>query len=562
MKKKILAVLLACALAAGSIVSPVGIVTVRAEDEQENVTEDGFRYVEFGEGIIVTSYTGSEEEVVIPDSIEGKKVIGIGDYAFRGCSGLTSINIPSGVTSIGDSAFSGCSGLTSINIPFGVTSIGMHAFRECSGLTSVSIPSSVTSIEGSAFSGCSSLADITLPENLTSIGSYAFNGTPWLADQFNLGEGLAIVNHVVIQAAGSISGSITIPPGVTGICDWAFGYCQGLSGITIPGSVTSIGDGAFYYCDGLSGITISDGVTSIGNWAFYYCSSLSSITIPDSVTSIGKDTFHYCSSLSSITISDSVTSIGDEAFYLCSSLSSITIPDSVTSIGDNAFWGCSLKDVYYAGRQEQWKQIEFDSEKNYNLQHATIHYNSTGPENSQKATQSVTANDITKTFGEPSFFLGAKSSVGAALSYVVSNPNVATVDGSGNVTIKGCGITDITITAAETSVYAKAQKVIKLTVKPKKMTLTSVKSKKKKTAIVKWKKDKTVSGYLVECATDKKFKKNIVKVTVSKNKTVSTTVKKLKAGKKYYVRICAYAESGTVKVQGDWSKAKTVKVKK
>ena len=130
------------------------------------------------------------------------------------------------------------------------------------------------------------------------------------------------------------------------------------------------------------------------------------------------------------------------------------------------------------------------------------------------------------------------------------------------MTIHGCGITDITITAAETNLYAKAQKVIKLTVKPKKMTLKSVKSKKRKTVTVKWKKDETASGYLIECATDKKFKKNKVQATIGKNKKVSENMKKLKAGKKYYVRICAYVKSGNVNVQGDWSKVKTVKVKK
>ena len=71
-------------------------------------------------------------------------------------------------------AFYGCSGLTSITIPDGVTSIGSSAFEDCSGLTSVTIPDSVTSISDSAFYGCSSLTSITIPDGVTSIGSYAF----------------------------------------------------------------------------------------------------------------------------------------------------------------------------------------------------------------------------------------------------------------------------------------------------------------------------------------------------------------------------------------------------
>jgi hypothetical protein len=167
-----------------------------------------------------------------------------------------------------------------------------------------------------------------------------------------------------------------------------------------------------------------------------------------------------------------------------------------------------------------------------------------------------------KTYGAKPFSLGAKSSGNGALSYVSSNTKVVSVASNGTVTLMGCGVAVITVTAAETKEYKGAQKTVKLTVKPKKAALVSVKSKKKKTITVKWKKDAKASGYLIECATDKKFKKNKVSAEVKKNKTVTATVKKLKGGKKYYVRVCAYAKSGNTKVCGDWSKAKAVKVKK
>ena len=94
-----------------------------------------------------------------------------------GCSGLTSLTIPSSVTSIGWSAFSGCSGLTSLTIPSSVTSIGYYAFSGCSGLTSLTIPSSVTSIDDNAFSGCSSLTSIYVyPEKLPKLGTGIFSG--------------------------------------------------------------------------------------------------------------------------------------------------------------------------------------------------------------------------------------------------------------------------------------------------------------------------------------------------------------------------------------------------
>ena len=120
-------------------------------------------------------YTGS---VTIPETVSynGKvySVTSIGDGAFGGCHGLTSVTIPNSVTSIGNEVFYGCSGLTSVTIPNSVTSIGDHAFSWCSGLTSVTIPNSVTSIGDHAFEYCSGLTSVTIPNSVTSIGHYAF----------------------------------------------------------------------------------------------------------------------------------------------------------------------------------------------------------------------------------------------------------------------------------------------------------------------------------------------------------------------------------------------------
>ena len=107
----------------------------------------------------------------IPDDYS---VTDIGDYAFSGCVGLTSITIPDSVTSIGWYAFDGCTGLTSVTIPDSVTWIGDYAFFGCSGLTSINIPDGVTSIGLGTFYGCSSLTSITIPDSVTSIGEHAF----------------------------------------------------------------------------------------------------------------------------------------------------------------------------------------------------------------------------------------------------------------------------------------------------------------------------------------------------------------------------------------------------
>ena len=155
----------------------------------------------------------------------------IGDLAFEGCSGLTSLKLPSDIRLIGRDAFEGCSGLTSITLPSGVTKIGSSAFYGCSGLTSIALPSGVTEISDYAFYGCSGLTSLTLPSGVTEIGSSAFYGCSGLT-------------------------SITLPSGVTWIGHSAFEGCSGLTSITLPSGVTEIGKSAFANCSGLTSIYV------------------------------------------------------------------------------------------------------------------------------------------------------------------------------------------------------------------------------------------------------------------------------------------------------------------
>ena len=123
----------------------------------------------------------------------------IGIYAFKDCSGLTSLSLPSGVTSISKSAFEGCSGLTSLTLPSGVTEIGESAFQYCSGLTSLTLPSGVTEIGESAFQYCSGLTSLTIPSSVISIGGAAFRGCSGLTSIYVYLEKLPeLVSNVFI----------------------------------------------------------------------------------------------------------------------------------------------------------------------------------------------------------------------------------------------------------------------------------------------------------------------------------------------------------------------------
>lgn len=211
-----------------------------------------------------------------------------------------------------------------------VTSIGDFAFRYCSNLTSVEIPNSVTSIGPSAFLNCTKLTNVYITDIAAwcniSFGSF-------YANPLYYGANLYLNNKLVTQ--------LTIPNGVTSINAWAFYKYVGLTSLIISNSVTTIGGKAFYYCENLTNVIIGNSVTSIDQCAFTGCSSLKRVTIPDSVISIGSQAFEKCTNLTNVIIGNSVTSIDKYTFLDCSSLTSVIIGNSVISIGTDAFKNCS-----------------------------------------------------------------------------------------------------------------------------------------------------------------------------------------------------------------------------
>lgn len=196
-------------------------------------------YVNFGNGVKIGNGSSDNNAVPasisgaikIPSSLGGKPVVGVNEWAFRGCDGIMSVSMPDTITSIGKHAFDSCSSLKSVKIGDGVISIEQWAFSNCTSLEQVSIPASVTLIAENAFANCYRIQDVVFPGNFP------------LSSIFR--NGYASIRKAVMV-----------------------------------GSLTSIGDKVFTGCSNLEYLSIPDSVKSISNLTLKECSNLKEIILP------------------------------------------------------------------------------------------------------------------------------------------------------------------------------------------------------------------------------------------------------------------------------------------
>ena len=300
---------------------------------------------------------------------------------------ITTLEIPSGITSIGDGVFLSSNNLTNLTLSSKITSAGKYAFNNCSNLkdiryyiyddlatyiqkghpafyvncgikyywnnqeiTTLEIPTSVTSIGNHAFYGCNGLTSVEFPSNLSSIGDWAFSNCSGLTS-VDLPSSITKMGECVFYWCKNLS-SVKLPSEITAISNSAFGGCISLKNIELPAGITSIGDNAFTGCSNLQNINLPSGITTIGSGAFWDCSNLTNVILPSALTSIGNIAFVNCSNLANVTLSSNITSIGYSAFSDCKSLKNLTISKDVTSIKDirfnNDYEDLELESVYVA----------------------------------------------------------------------------------------------------------------------------------------------------------------------------------------------------------------------
>lgn len=333
-RKKLIIIIVVCIVVA-SIMTGVLVGTLTPF---ENISIKGMHFRKIkksGKGYNnyeLISYTGQQEEVVIPSKVRGVPVVKIGSNVFEKNNSITKISVPDSIIDVASSCFAKCVNLKynqfdnalyigneknpyvllikatdvdikSCEINSETRIICGSAFIDCNFLEDIIIPDKVIDIGYRAFDSCENLKSIHIPKSLTHIGEYAFairnlentyitDLTAWCNIDF---EGYPGIGNLYLN--NKLITELIIPEGVTEIKSRAFCGCTSIKSVTLPTSVRLIDDNAFAGCTELVNINIPSQVYYIGEAAFWYCKNLKEIFIPESVRYIKDSAFYNCSSL-------------------------------------------------------------------------------------------------------------------------------------------------------------------------------------------------------------------------------------------------------------------------
>ncbi|MCH5236571.1 MAG: leucine-rich repeat protein [Muribaculaceae bacterium] len=472
----------------GIIILPESISYKGATYTVTSIGENAFfncadlQYIELPNSIVTignNAFYGctSLEEVFLPDSVAT-----LGSSAFRDCSALEHIVIGTGVTEIPEWSFSSCSNLKEIVIPTSVTTISGQAFYGCSALTYLQIGENVTVISSNAFGNCSSLQEIEvyplIPPAAVSLSfdentykaarlkvPYFSNGeyrktAPWnkfslIEESLNTPLTSFIINNIkysIIEDAEvpsvevieneetPYSGSIYIPATiqyigetykVTGITTNAFRDNFNITYIEMGDNISSIGEYAFSGCDAMNSIKLSKSLTELPKGCFQSCLSLNTFTVPGNISYIDDRCFLGCYNLTDITFESGLKGLGNEVFIGCPSLSSITSgainpPTAPFNVFNPSVYESAtllVKNQSIEAYSTTYPWSEFNNISDYDfipIQTISIWQDeiSLNAGSSFKPTISVSPRDYTVT----------------DLAWKTSNPSIATVDQTGNIT--------------------------------------------------------------------------------------------------------------------------------
>lgn len=518
----------------------------------------------------------------IPNSI--KK---IDARAFYFCKSLANVSMSDNVETIEEYAFAGCSA-KNINLSKALKIIEHYAFNN-SGLESITIPSSVEQIGYDAFSG-SKLNNISFPSdtNIKMFGSRVFRDTPYYNDESNWENGTLYIGPYLINVDGDIvSGNYTVKNGTIGIAAFAFGgleleSCTNVTNIVFPNTLKYVSYGAFCECKKITKLSFPESVEVIWEGPFSDCTNLKEITINNPLCDMFSRSIDggWALFATNLTIRGYAGSTA-EAYCKRNGNCNFVIIGKYTCNHELKYYytedaTCTSKG--YKVYECKWCRFLFNDNyvnaKGHNYKTVVSKKGTTSANGSyyKKCSRCGTKTSSTTIYKASSIKLSATS---YTFNGKVKKPTVTVKDSNGKALKNG---TDYTVAyqsgrknVGKYSVKItfkgnySGSKTLYFTIKPKATSISKL-NKKKKGFTVKWKKLTTqTTGYEIQYATNSKFTKNKKTVTVSKSKTTSKTISKLKSNKKYYVRVRTYK---TVKVNGkstkiysSWSKAKVVTTK-
>ncbi len=294
---------------------------------------DGVLYTKNGKRL-VRYPSGRKGSFSVPDTVGF-----IAQYAFRGCSNLTNVSIPESVNGIGANAFYDCKKLKSVNLPVNMKKIADNTFYNCRSLENIVLPKGLELIGGSAFYGCKGIENINLPDSLKHIKRAAFAKCTSLKS-ISIPNGVDKIESQTFMNCKMLE-RVSLSDDIERIDYQAFVNCISLEEIVIPESVNYIGSSGFEGCKSLRNVKFSSGIYSIQFAAFKGCESLESIKIPNTVNYLDGYAFANCKNLNKVILSNKIENISPGAFLNCTSLENIKLPDSVEYINTNAFKNCT-----------------------------------------------------------------------------------------------------------------------------------------------------------------------------------------------------------------------------
>lgn len=286
----------------------------------------------------------------------------LGEYAFYGCSNITTFAIPSTFTSIPAGLYGGTS-VTSVEIPASVTSIGEKAFENCSLLESLTLGASLETIGASAFSGCTKLSELTIPNSVSTIESCAFAGCDGLTkvSTDNISP-LAITDDVFSENAYA-NATLFVMLDFKDVYAAADGWKNFINITEVAGEV-NVGD--YFYKNGVAYVVtaIDDTAKTVKVVHFAVDGEESNSTIKAAnlvgyvgdvvvpavvsyqnisfdVADMDAKTFYGAAEMTSIVFNNNMTRLPDYALNSCTKLASVQFPSTMTEIGDWAFQSCT-----------------------------------------------------------------------------------------------------------------------------------------------------------------------------------------------------------------------------